>query len=390
MSGPRVAVVGAGVVGVAVARCLAAGGADVTVFDRDGVGAGTSGRTFAWVNSHHKEPLAYHELNVAGMAAHHDLHAAGGGAAQWFFPTGNYEWADDDAGRARLAESCARLADRGYGVATTTPAEARRLVPDLLVPAGVDEIVRYPDEGHVLPYALLARLWGEARDHGAVLRCPAEVVGVDPDTARVRLAGGETWSGDRVVLAGGRWTGDLTGLAGHPLATVDPNRADPAVCGFLGYTRPVPARLAAVLTTPRVNVRPDGGGRLVLQTLDLDDRADPLYTVDGAGAVGREMVSRLRRVLAGTDGVELDRIAVGQRALPADGLTAAGFLTDRVYAVCTHSGITLSVLLGELIATEVLADKRSELLAGFEPDRLLGAPTGSFPALSPARNAGEQ
>jgi len=392
MSGPRVAVVGAGVVGVAVARSLAVAGADVTVIDRTGIGAGTSTRTFAWVNSHHKNPLAYHELNVAGMAAHRALHAARSGGPQWFFPTGNHEWAEDDEGRARLAESAARLADRGYAVVRTTPEAARRAEPDLRVPPGVDEIVRYPEEGHVLPHLLLARLWGEARDHGARLVCPAEVTGVatEGDTVRVRLADGTAWTGDRVVLAGGRWSGELTRLAGRPMAVVDPNRADPAVCGFLGYTTPVPARLAGVLTTPRLNVRPDGGGRLVLQALDLDDRADPLYTVDRAGVVGQELLGRLRRTLAGTDGAALTRIAVGQRALPADGRTAAGFLDDRVYVVCTHSGITLSVLLGELIAAEVSTDTRSALLTGFEPDRLLDAPNGSFPALPPARNPGEQ
>ena len=34
------------------------------------VGGGTSATSFAWTNSHSKEPRAYHDLNVAGMKAH--------------------------------------------------------------------------------------------------------------------------------------------------------------------------------------------------------------------------------------------------------------------------------------------------------------------------------
>ncbi|GAA4495081.1 FAD-binding oxidoreductase [Actinoallomurus oryzae] len=391
MSNATVAVVGAGVVGVSIARGLAMAGADVTVFDRTGIGTGTSGRTFAWVNSHHKNPRPYHDLNVAGMAAHRELAVPDGGA-RWFFPTGNHEWADDDAGRERLAASTRELSERGYAVTRLTADQARRRLPDLLVPPGIDEIVCYPEEGYVLPGLLLARLWGEARDHGARLRCPDEVAGIDTagSTATVRTAAGETWTGDRVVLAGGRWTGELTGLAGRPMAVRDPNEPGDVVCGFLGYTEPVPTRLNAVLTTPRINVRPDGGGRLVLQTLDLDHRADPLYAVERSGPVGQEMLHRLHRVLAGTDGAALSHIAVGQRAMPADGRTAAGFLDDRTYAVCTHSGITLSVLLGRIVAEEVLRDRRSPLLSGFEPDRLLDTTTAAFPDLPRAQYAGQQ
>ena len=72
---PRVAVVGAGVIGMSVARELAVRGAEVTIVERDYVGAGASGTTFAWVNSNGKTPESYHELNVAGLRAHRLLQA---------------------------------------------------------------------------------------------------------------------------------------------------------------------------------------------------------------------------------------------------------------------------------------------------------------------------
>ena len=51
---PRIAVVGAGVVGAAVARELAVRGARVWLLDKDDRADGTTGISFAWLNAHGK------------------------------------------------------------------------------------------------------------------------------------------------------------------------------------------------------------------------------------------------------------------------------------------------------------------------------------------------
>ena len=57
MSAPlRVAVVGAGVIGAAIAYYLQTGGAQVTLFDRGDVGGGTSSRSDGNVLAIDKEP----------------------------------------------------------------------------------------------------------------------------------------------------------------------------------------------------------------------------------------------------------------------------------------------------------------------------------------------
>ena len=59
----RVAVVGAGIVGSAMAFYLSRLGVEVTVLEAETPGAGTSGRSFAWINSFGKQPRFYHDLN---------------------------------------------------------------------------------------------------------------------------------------------------------------------------------------------------------------------------------------------------------------------------------------------------------------------------------------
>ncbi|WP_020667286.1 NAD(P)/FAD-dependent oxidoreductase [Amycolatopsis nigrescens] len=386
----NIAVVGLGELGASVARSLATAGARVTVFERATPAAGTTGTSFAWVNSHQKNPLSYHELNVAGIAEHYAL-LDDAPARQCFFPSGNLEWAADEAGTKRLREATDMLRDRGYPVRWITADRARLLVPDLRVPGDV-EIAYYPQEGYVLPVPLLARLWGEARDHGAELRCPVEILDIEerPGSVRLGLSTGDTADFDRVVLATGRWTERTAAMAGLAIPVADPDAPGSATVGFLGYTTPVPARVPAVLTTPRLNVRPDGGGRLVIQGLDLDAGADPAIEPPADGPVAGELCSRLTDLVDGAAGARLTSLRVGQRAMPADGLTVAGSAGDRVYALCTHSGITLGPLLGRLATREILTGEPSPLLDDFRPGRFAGVAKTDLRPLTPARFAGQQ
>ena len=388
----NIAVIGLGVLGAATARSLSLAGARVTVFERTAPLAGTSNTSFAWVNSHSKNPRPYHDLNVAGMAEHDVLAASPGRCAPWLTLGGNIEWAEDQAGTERLAASVRELEDRDYPVEWIGPSQARDLVPDLLVPDGVRDIAHYPTEGHLIPALLVARLWGEARENGAELRCPAEVMSVSEtgDGVRIALSDGQVSTADAVVFAAGRWTEALTATTGHRVAMADPDVAGSATVGLLGYTAALPTRLDAVLTTPALNVRPDGGGRLVVQGLDLDVDADPANPPAVDGRHAQELCRRLNDLLAGTSGAVLESIRVGQRSMPGDGLTAAGFLgeTGRIYVLATHSGVTLGPLLGRLAATEVLGGEPAPELRHFRPDRLVGR--DSLPPLEKARFAGQQ
>ena len=68
-----VVVIGAGAVGSVTAYRLAQAGAAVTVIERRYPGAGTSGSTFAWLNSFGKTPRDYHRLNLRSIGEHQDL-----------------------------------------------------------------------------------------------------------------------------------------------------------------------------------------------------------------------------------------------------------------------------------------------------------------------------
>ena len=133
---PDVVVVGAGMLGAALAFRLARAGAKVTVVDAGEPGGGTSGSSFAWANANDKTPLDYFRLNKAGMEAHRRLRddlLAGGDDGGWLHQGGGLELAGEDRSERPCLRKAARLMDWGYRVEVLDPAvpAVRELEPHL-------------------------------------------------------------------------------------------------------------------------------------------------------------------------------------------------------------------------------------------------------------------
>lgn len=383
----EIVVIGAGVIGMSVAVVLAERGAKVTVIEKDQPGTGTSSTSYAWVNSNGKEPESYFELNFAGLQAHHRLASEGG---QWLQRSGHVEFAVDDAHRKHLRGRMERLLVRGYRVEELSPERARQLVPDIVVPDDCDTIAFFPDEAYCFTSLYLAHMIGRASAAGAQLRCETSVVGLTPtgDGAVVALSDGSALRADVVVSAAGRWTTQIAELAGVSVPMAQFTEPGDVTVGYLLETNPVPVRLDRILTTPWLNVRPDGGGRLLLQALDLDAPADPADVPSTDSRLAREVLKRLRAVLRNGDSASIRRVVVGQRAMPADGYSIIGRVPDAewLYTVATHSGVTLAPLLGERVAAELFGQDEP-LFADFRPARFGGDEIR--PPVSP-RRPGEQ
>ena len=178
--------------------------------------------------------------------------------------------------------------------------------------------------------------------------------------------------------------------AGVTLPMAKFEHAGDVTVGYLAVTNPLPVSLVRLITTSRLNVRPDGGGRLRLQALDLDDTADPRDVPATDSPVAKELLDRLGGVIAHTGTASIFELCVGRRAIPADGRTVAGPLPSVpwLYVVATHSGVTLAPLLGNLVAQEVSGAAPADLLTAFRPDRLLDGAVEHAPLL--ARRPGQQ
>ncbi|MGK3142178.1 NAD(P)/FAD-dependent oxidoreductase [Pantoea sp. C2G6] len=387
----RIAVIGAGVLGLAVAQSLARRGAQVTVFDKSYPGSGTSQISYAWVNANGKDPLSYHQLNAAAIDEHKRWQAAHPAAARWLLETGTLEWAAKTLTRQQLELRVTKLHTLGYPAEMRDRATLLKTLPELRLDPRIEQGWFFSSECLLYPGLFIASLLAELRAQGGQLISNNEVIALNESAQEVRLtlASGDEWRGDQLVLATGRWAPELLTQYGLDLSMTDANRADPVACSFLASTQPLPVQLNCNLITPELNVRPDGGGRLMLQALDLDQHADPARPVAVDGLIGRELLRRLRRLFINCEGARIERIETGQRSRPADGLPALGYVStsDRVYLMVSHSGMTLAPLLGRLVAEQMLSGTASPMLSAFTPDRLLrplSAVAKNAPAYLPA------
>lgn len=379
-----VVVVGGGVLGAWIARTLAARSARVTLVEAGEPGCGASCASFAWVNAHNKQPESYFRLNAGGMAAYHRLAAEGTGA-DWFHAVGNLEVAVDEASSRALDATFKGLLARGYEARRVTYREAVELEPLLGGGSGGDRIADaayFPAEGWVDVARMIAQLLTDLRANGGEVRTRTRVAGFEQAGGRtaVVLDGGERLAADFVVCAAGTSTEPLLATAGVELpliAETDLRLRAPGderyrSLGSLVDTAPLRTPLRRVVHTPQVGMRPTASGRVVIGADGSGSRV-PRAEIFGSGP---SVLARAATAVPGLADTVVDRVRIGVRPLPADELTAAGFADPAtapgLYAVVTHSGVTLAPHLARLIAAELLDEAQSAELADFRPDRFRG------------------
>lgn len=349
-------------------------GQSVTVVEALFPAAGTSGGTFGRINSNVQEPWEYFELKRRGVAAHFALHEASDRRG-WFVGTGSIKLAVEGSEAAdRLASDDDRLQEWGYPVVHMSGADAvERLEPSLRL-NGQEAVSFYPREGFVFPRMFVAELLARAKSAGVGVMAGARVVGFKTRGGRVAGVGlttGVTVPADTVIVCSGRWTEAIVQMAGASLPLVPSDAVDGGALGFLGTTHPGLVPLERVVITPRLSVRPDGGGRLLLHSFELDPRAavEPPWEV--RADVAGELAQRAGELLDSAAPVHVESLSVGVRPIPSDGLPAVGWVVGApsLYVAVAHSGITLAPVLGELVAREVVEGRTEPLLAPFRPDR---------------------
>lgn len=378
----RIVVVGAGAVGTALSYRLAQAGAQVTTVERRFPGSGTTGSSFAYVNGTDKPPRGYHRLNVLSIRDHEDLADEIGG--DWLHITGSLHWADarDGERAAGLGQVMRRLLDWGMRVDRLAPAQAmREFEPEAWIdPESVATVYLVHRAGWLDPMALAHGTMSAAAERYGARLVRGEVVALRSAGSTIEavvLGDGRELAADVVVNAAGPDAGRVAALAGAEL----PLERTP---GLLIVTAPAPARLRHVVYAPGVNLRPDGGARLMVQREALDSHAvggSPLALDDPLVHEGME---RARAVVPALAHVGAEAVRLGVRPMPKDGLPLVGFgpSVANLYHVVTHSGITLAARLA-LLVTEELTGGDTAPLEAYRPTRFAPG-DGSTARIPPA------
>lgn len=363
----RVAVLGGGILGVSSAVHLLRRGAQVTLVTEAGLASQASGRSLSWLNSAGQRGSAYHELRMTGIDRYRALSEANPGL-EWLRFDGGLHWAAAGSAAATAERSAAEQA-HGYDSELLAPADIEAKAPGIDPAAVPENAILNRSEGWVSLPHLIEHLMGEFSALGGELVLDAgrsSVVTQDGRATGIRTADGRVFAAGAVLVACGAATPDVVA----PLGASIPNDSP---VSMLVITEPIPGRTDLVLNTPRVALRPNVGGTLALD----HDWYEQQITVgpDGEFSVPDEVVKQLAEeasaVLAGNPPVVPASYKIGYKPIPGDGEPVLGAL-DQVpncFLAFTHSGATLGLIVGELLAGEIVTGESSPLLSTFRPGR---------------------
>jgi glycine/D-amino acid oxidase-like deaminating enzyme len=371
MSSPsvkNVIIIGAGIFGVSTAVHLARLGVRTTLINDGPAANGASGRSLSWLNSSRKRSEAYHRLRMAGIDRYRTL-AARYPQAAWLRFDGGLTWDADNANN-EIAAAFAFEKQIGYDARLLSASEITAVTPGVdastVTPQGA---IFNPGEGWVDLPGLIEVLLADYAALGGLLITDAGQVTPSVTAGRVDgvvTADGRRLDAEMVLLATGPAVPAMAAALGQTIADGTP-------IALLVKTKPVKLPLKAVLNTPRVAVRQTPTGALVLDSGWSEEevivRADGSYEIRDSTVQG--LLEEASRVLDGNPVLELDSYGVGPKPIPGDGEPVFGPLTrvPGCYVAFSHSGATLGLIAGELIADEIAGGKLHPLLAEFRPER---------------------
>ncbi|WP_126663236.1 NAD(P)/FAD-dependent oxidoreductase [Haloterrigena salifodinae] len=358
-AGLEVAVVGGGAVGATTAYDLAREGADVTLYEKDQIASGSSGRAAGICYDAFADPL---DAEIASDAI--ERFRSLSGDETFPFVECPYVWLarEGDAERAdAIRDQVERMQENGV-VALEADGDALAdrfdaLRTDDVAVAGIAGGAGYSD-----PATYTACLAAAADGAGATL-APETPVEVATDPARIVLEDGTEREVDAVVVAAGAHTKQLLADAGLSIA-MKPYRVqalvadadvDEPICYDASdsfYLRPHPDGLLAGDGTEYVEGDPD----------DYDRDADPDFADD--------LLERVRHRLPDAD-LELERAWAGLCTATPDRDPLVGELEDGIYVATGFQGhgFMRAPAIGQRLAEQVVG---GEGIDAFDPTRFDG------------------
>ncbi|MGO4238309.1 NAD(P)/FAD-dependent oxidoreductase [Pseudarthrobacter sp. YAF2] len=373
----KVLVVGAGVIGSSLAEELTRRGASVTLIDAAEVGSGTSSATFAWINSNNKSPAAYSHLNVLGLQAHERVaRTRTPGGQRWFHQTGTVQIAQTGEELEALELKVRNFNATNYDAHLLTPEEVRELEPNL-APRQLVGGAFYAKEGWIDVQKMCMSLVNRAIQAGATYAPFERVVEVRPKQVTTEAVDGTLrhHTADVVILAAGNGTRKILAGSGVDFPILDAEGGKDtrrATVGIISTTGPVQSGIKHFVRANGIALRPARNGGITF----ADHPTGGKWEVDDPRiwTVPELLLDRVRQLYPTMKQAWTESVSLGTRVLPEDGLTIADWIGDDncIYAVATHSGVTLAAHLAESVADEVLTGTRHASLQTFGLSRFAG------------------
>jgi glycine oxidase len=367
-----VAVIGGGVIGLAIAWRAAQRGLRVTVLERDRAGQGTSSYAAGMLAPNAEVTPGEEAVLEFGLRSARlypefarELAAAAGVDGVGYTSCGTLMVARDDDEAEALERELELRTALGLRVERLRSSEARRREPGL-APA-LRLALDIPDDHAVDPRALTAALALALRAAGGELREQTAVSAIETSGGRVGgvvLEDGTLLEAHQVVVAAGVWSPRLAGLPEGAQMPIRPVKGqvmrlhDPAGPGLVNRV----LRMGSSYITPR------GDGRYVIGATQEERGFDQTVTAGAAFDLLRDA----GELVPGVSELVLDEFSAGLRPGTPDNLPIIGTgPVEGLHWATGHrrGGILLTPVTAELIAGALAGEALPTEAALFAPAR---------------------
>ena len=373
------AIIGGGIIGLAVAWRARAAGMQVALFERDELARGASyvaAGMLAPVSEVEFGDTARKVLDLGLRGARewpgfaHELQEASGVQLS-VRRTGTLLVARDEDEARELERQYEFRRSLGLPVERLRASEAREREPSLAPTLRL--ALEAPEDHAVDPRPVLTALRRVCDHAGVVVHEQTPVARIELDAAGERVSGlrlhsGDLVSADRVVLAAGAWTEALEGLPAHARVPVRPIKGQ-----IMRLREPIGAPLLTrVVRFEGGYLLPRGDGRYVLGATVEERGFEFQPTVQGV----YELLRDAHELVPGVGELELQELSVGLRPGTPDNapLVGKGALDGLVWATGHYrhgillAPLTADLILGVLDPARALPDAES-LLSVCDPGR---------------------
>lgn len=366
VTAPSVIVVGAGIVGCTVAHELARNGARVRVIETRTPGQGatraSAGILAPYIEGHED---IFRDLGARSLALYDDFIArvrADSGHDLFYQRNGTFEMAFSDAGVAKLQGLSASLTTQGVESRWIAPADFAGVEPHASPRARGALLI--PIHGFVGVTALTLAAAEAATRLGATFTTGVGAVRIHPLPAgRVGVtAAQQSWDADRVVLAAGSWSSQIT-VEGADTVPVKPIR------GQLIQLQAAPGAITRVLWGPNGYLVPWPDGAILVGSTVEDVGFDESHTDDAVKSL-RATAVELAPVLADAP---VTSVRTGLRPRGPDDLPMLGrsaSVPGLIYATAHYRNGVMFAPLTVALATDLVLDRADDpALRDLDPSR---------------------
>jgi len=373
VASPReIVVVGAGIVGCAIAHELTRRGASVVVVDdrEPGMGAtqASAGVLAPFIEARHEGPLL--ELTARSLTLFDDFIAQVRSVSDigslTYQRTGTLDAALDPDQFAALTKTQRRLDSRGVDAQLLDAASVHQCEPYLSTSAIGGLLI--PIHGFVAAAELTRMLAAAARRQGATFVGDSRVVRIRGDGAHLRLETGgsapTTLHADVAIVAAGSWAGAVQIEGVMPTVPVRPVRGQ-----LLHLQWPGPQPLRRPLWSERCYVVPWPDGTVLVGATEEDAGFDERTTLAGV----QDLIDAVCELVPHAWTASLLAAKVGLRPGTPDQVPIIGWsqvVPNLMYATGHYrNGILLAPLTAELVANAVLEGRTDPMLELTRPQR---------------------